>query len=1486
MSRLAERGAYRREGLIATVAVAEYEDPARPGGRETLAHVEGVRGRVAELAGAQLGFGHRMRLDDAGTTRAGLWAGLDAFVAHRARRKILYWTGHGIDRGPAGYFLACRDTWAAGGFDGGRALAVTDLVDRLLDPADGADTLLVIDACSAHGHLPEALDRALSKEREAVGRAYRERAGGFVVVGTSGVGRVIPEGRWVEWLEQVIASPDLEMKDHARPLDPSALYLPVEYLLEGIDGAAAASGLDEPEERPGHVEVRSLPNSFLHNPYYADEGEVRGTALLGDDDPYPWLGAEHFGLEDGGELERTFSGRHGPLSRLVRWLETYQQGLLVVTGPAGCGKTALLGRLALMSVPRKCDRLDPPPPPQVRPRPGSVHALVSCRGQSLTTLTRALWELLTAFEGMAAPPAGTVTVQHTLAAIGALVAREGAVNLVFDGLDEAMPEQGHEIARHLLNPLSRSAGVKVVVGTRPQPRQQIAYREPDESLLQTLDRTAPSLVLDEDEETERDIADMVEAVLAAEGSPYAQPGAEAERTAAATRIAEESGRLFLIARLIAAELVRRPRRVPEDRLVEHIRAGGAGLRDRLADEIGHLSADGTLRTAELLRPLALVHGPGLSHEAAEDSRLWLGLANALRDDGTPELTARALRHVLTAATGSLVTGQPEPEAGTAWCLAHPSYGAYLLESAGLEPADGHRRLVDTLRAQGAGAWEQTHPYVRRYLGAHAAGAGSGLLELLFDDPDFLVHTDPDVMLPLTTAVLRDCEGAALYARVADEFRFRTTAGERRALLLATAFVSHRPGLYARLRARPGFASLPWRELWTDAPPEPLELRWPAPLGGARAMSWSAADRGRTLSVAGQGEIVVQDALTGKRLLTRRTTEERGGRREALTEVRELGTGAHRVTAARDSGAVHFWVGTERLPSQVYRWGGAPHSLTAVRCEDTALTVVADGRLTWAWRWPYQGRPGDGGLADVSDAAAGRIALLHLDGRSFLLLAGTEVTVRELHPKARGGSGLLGGSWVLREGGRPVYAAGALPDATGGGAWLAAADGQTVTVWRLTLTLGPDGTAPAGPRWGIPLTLVSKARGLALGRLGALPAIALHEGGAVRIRVLDEAALECSFPLRSQREPEALAFDPGGSGLVAAGDGPDVRLLDAASAVRAGRRARRRAHHERPVVALAAGPGEAALLCRAWGGEVLVGLTAGPDAGADPVVLPHEHAVTAVRALWDAGQWVVAVAAGRRTHLWRLAAGLGTYEQGEPLELGGDPGAKVPGIGLTAADGAVRLFVPVGGGVKCWTATGTHGREAGSAHAGILVCGLAARTMRDGSTWVVTDVGDRYRLWRATDDGLAAAGAAEVWQPTAPAVLGEYLVDGESIPLLAWAEGPLVQLAECTGRRWKRTTVQAGAPGPTALAFSGGPERPLLLTGGGERSLTVWDVRHGAWLPELTVPYRGMDVATLEAVFDEERGITLALQALQRCDLIRLSAALPARPTGRRRTARL
>lgn len=1461
LSRSALLEAARGEGLVATVAVDGYEDPVRPGARD-LVLVQDARRRFTDLVSPGLGFGRQLRLDRAGATRDALWAGLAEFGAHPARRKILYWTGHGVDLGADGYYLACRDSWATGAFDPARAIALTDLVDQLLAPGAEADTLVVVDACSAHGHLRQALDRALSRERETVRTAYRERGHGFVVVGTSGVGRPIPEGQWVDWLDAALADPGVRMADHVRPLEPTALYLPVEYLTEAVDLRAAASGLDEPEERPGQVEVRSLPNSFLHNPYYQDDDQPQRTARLPGDDTRPWQSTGHLGLEDGGDLERVFAGRHGPLSRLVRWLDTYSQGLLAVTGPAGSGKTALLGRLALMSVPEKCARLDPPPPPQVRPRPGTIHAVLSCHGQSLVTLTRALWEVLTAFPDMAPVPDGAVATTALLAAVQALVDRTGALNLVFDGLDEAMPEQAHEIARHLLNPLARSRGVKVVVGTRPQPRRQAADRAPEETLPETLDQTAPALALDEDEDTERDIARMAETVLAAPGSPWRGAARAEERRRAAERIAEESGRLFLVARLMAGELARDPAPVPEDQLVRRIRAGGAGLRERLAQEIRHLESGGDLRAAELLRPLAVAEGRGLTADRAEDRRLWLALADCLRDPGTPPLTEVALAVVLDRAAGSVVTAQRESAEIRTHRLAHPSYGAHLLDSAGLDTPEAHRRVVAALRPHDEPGWTAAHPYTRRYLGAHAAQTGRGELRELFADPHFLVRTDPDVLLPHVTPLLGDCEGAALYARLADAFRFRTDEAERKAILRAAAFVSHRTGFHAALRDLPGFRELPWRELWTDAPPEPLEVRWPAPLGGARALTWTPADGGGRLSVGGQGEVVVQDTRTGRRHLTRRTDGDRHDRRTALTEVREAGAGSRRVTVASDSAVLTFWSGADRAPAQTYRWGGAPHSLTVARCDDVVLALAADGRMIWAWRWPYGARPTDGGLVDLPGLAADRIALAQCAGRHFLLVAHRGVTLWEVTPQAPAGTGLLGASWTLREDGAPAYAAGAL--GLDGETLLAVADGQRATVWRL-------GVSGREVRWKELCAVNTPARGLALGRLDdGRPLLALYETGRVLVRGVLDPDQSCEFRLTEPREPEALAFDPAGSGLLAVGDGPDIRLLDAASALEARRVTRRRAHDQRAQVAVAASgePGGPVLLCQVWAGDVQAALH--PD-GTAQALLRHEENVTAVRALWHRDHWVVAVAAGRRVHLWRLTPRLDAWSRDEPLHVGGDPRDEIPALGLTAAGDTVRLFVPDRGEMIAWDLPpGAPPRQAASAYAGVMVLWTAARTLRDGRTWLLTDAGDGIRLWERTDDGMTAVRRTlPAGNVTAQAALGEYHADGRSAPLVAWAEGERIRLAEWTGGRWERTELTVPGPGPTTLLFSGTPEHPLLLVCGGAHTLRVRDVREDRWADETLVPYRGLVPEVADAAYDDGGTLTLALQDIRRCDLIQV-----------------
>jgi hypothetical protein len=594
LSRERARDALRAGGTVGALAVHTYD---RPEGRQVLRHIDAETARFVDLTRDRLGFGEVLNRPD-GLTHDRIEVWLEDFLARRAERKILYWTGHGVVDDEGAFHLACRDSWADGPFDPSRSFALTDLVDRVLEAGNPAHTLLVLDACSSHEHLRQALVRAVSKERATVAAAYENSTSGFAVIGTSGVGETILEGQWLAWLTKVLNKPDLVVADHSRPMHRSALYISVPYLVEAIDREAAAEGLATRDERPGFETVRQLPNNFLHNPHFGgdeDDGDGTGTkrwvgpAVLVEDAPLPWAEESPFLLQEGGLLEREFTGRHVALSRLVRWLDTVSHGMQVVTGPGGSGKTALLGMLGLLSVARRRERLDPPPAPQICPRPGTVHALVSCRDRSLAEVTGAVWKALAAFGARPSAPDSAHDPGRCAEAVGALVPRVGALNLVFDGLDEAMPGQSPDIARHLLNRLARTPGVKVVVGTRPRPRRQLAGPVPAETLLDVLEQTAAPLALDEDDDTRQDIASMAEAVLAAEG-PYAGRRRLLARRESAELLAEGSGGLFVVARLIAGQLIRGERPLAQGELVTELRRSGSGLEPWVRREVEHLAA--------------------------------------------------------------------------------------------------------------------------------------------------------------------------------------------------------------------------------------------------------------------------------------------------------------------------------------------------------------------------------------------------------------------------------------------------------------------------------------------------------------------------------------------------------------------------------------------------------------------------------------------------------------------------------------------------------------------------------------------------------------------------------------------------------------------------------------------------------------------------------------------------------------------------------
>ncbi|MGW0139145.1 peptidase C14 caspase catalytic subunit p20 [Streptomyces calvus] len=1467
----------RSSSLVGSVAVADYAHPDEDRRQQLrLRNVTAVRDRFTRIARSSLGFGESIRVDGAGAGRRNLWDGLENFLAHGARRKILYWTGHGVQHGDRGYYLACADSWQDGAFDPERALALTDLVDRLLRPECESDTLLVVDACSSHGHhLTTALGHALHLERTSVDRARRTRRAGFVVVGTSGFEAEVPEGRWVQWLEEALAKPDFVAPDHARPFEPSALYLPLPYLLDGVDAAAAASGLDEPAQRPSRTEVRSLPNSFLDNPYFQDgERRVYTPAVLTGREP--WSAAGQFDLEEGSHLSRHFAGRQRALGRVVRWMDTHPNGLLAVTGLAGTGKTALLGRLALTSLPEWRETLGPGVDPSALPRLGTVHAALSCRGQSVHSLITALWGVLSSFDGMDPLPAGPVTPEQCRTAVDGLVSRAGSLNLLFDALDEALPDQAHDIARHLLNPLSGLRGVRVVVGTRPQPRRRTAAPAEEESLLDTLDQSVDPVVLGDDEDARRSIEAMALSVLGAEGSPYHGRARDADREWTARLIASGSRGSFLVARLAATELARRQRPGTEADLTEWMRSGGMDLRKRLTEEVDHLtSQQGAERAHEVLRPLAVVQGRGLP-----PGRTWLALANALRDPDSPELTSGDVQFVCRSANGGIVASQSAAhDEDITYHLAHPSYGEFFLTGAGLSARAAHRKVVAVLRAQSRAGWAGADPYPLDYLGAHAAQVGPEELTALFRDVDFLLCTNPDVMLPPASALARDCDGAALYGRVGGSFRNASSPLARKALLRATAFVSHREATY---RALTGDGFLPWQEYWTDMPPDPLEWRRAAPLGGARTLSWRAgtgaaeAVLGDTLTAGGRGEILVLNPESGKRLLTRRTREASGEHGGALTEVREVGSGPHWTTVARDDRAVYFWRAGSRMPDHVYRWGGAVGALAAAERASETVVLAADGQRLWMWSWKGGMRGRGTHLTDIRMTDAERLAALPMGPRLFALVAGDRAELLEVDRGTRGSGGLLPEGIHLADLQAPALAAAATsaPVRDGGRlrGWIAAADGSRVWIWRCET----DDAAPvAPPAVHLVRRLDSPARGLVFGRHGDELLLAGYEAVTVRVWSVEDPGREAAFQMTAPRD-RAMAFEPGGQGLLAMADGPDIRVIDVAPALAARHGTRRRPSDQRPAVALAGAPDGPPLLCRTWGDRVRVSRPE-PGAPADaPVVeLVHVTQVTTVDAVRVADAWIVVAAAGRTVRLWRLREDL-SVEARHDLALGRDAGEQVPSLGVAVdrTAGRLRVHVPDGGRVvhaELPVDASTGWRAGTPTPAGPSCCGVAARGMRDGTAWLAADLGDELLLWQDTEEPARNRHRHRVDDVRAAHLaLGELYdpEDEESFPLLAWVDGGVFVKDLSAGDAKPARRLPGEFTGVTSLVFAGPAERPVLLVCDSWTAPRVWDVRGRTWLHGEGVPWRGYAVHAAAAAPDPQ-GVVVALQGNDRCDLIRL-----------------
>ncbi|MEE1812125.1 tetratricopeptide repeat protein [Streptomyces sp. BE133] len=416
-----------------------------------------------------------------------------------------------------------------------------------------------------------------------------------------------------------------------------------------------------------------------------------------------------------------FTGRKEVLGRIAAWLESDEAGLFLVTGPAGCGKSAVLGRIATLTDPvqRKETeahgglREDDPDPGL---RPDRSLASVHLRGlsplQAASELARQL--------GLPEP-------RNADDFRGELRELSPQPVLVLDGLDEVPTEHLCAVIEELVFPLSRTG--PVLLGSRDRAfRSRIEENgQGNETLPDALARLIGTGVtmadLEREPHTQEDIGEYVFRRCAAAGVP--EDRAREAGDAVAARATTVGGG-FLFARLVTGSLLAGASGgVDEDQWLSGLPGSiEAAFEEDLRAGPVRVLADGTeLPSAarDLLTALAWTVGRGMPAGG-----VWEEVAGALggRDVSYDESD---VDWVLSAYGRYIVEDSEDGQA--VYRLYHREFVSYL---AGHERPGGSEAgevtlavLIAHVERQAVGDdWGAVDPYVVRGLARHAARAGA------------------------------------------------------------------------------------------------------------------------------------------------------------------------------------------------------------------------------------------------------------------------------------------------------------------------------------------------------------------------------------------------------------------------------------------------------------------------------------------------------------------------------------------------------------------------------------------------------------------------------------------------------------------------------------------------------------------------------------------------------------------------------------------
>ncbi|WP_079193399.1 tetratricopeptide repeat protein [Streptomyces sp. CB02488] len=436
---------------------------------------------------------------------------------------------------------------------------------------------------------------------------------------------------------------------------------------------------------------------------------VRESGLTGDEGREPVEGAA--GRPEGS----FFTGRKEVLGRIAAWLEADRAGLFLVTGPAGCGKSAVLDRIATLNGPVR--RQETEAHEDDAPVPRLARPLASVLLRDLSPL-RAASEL--------ARQLGLPEPRNADDFRAGLRESSPQPVLVLDGLDEVLAEHLRAMIEELVLPLGRTA--QVLLGSRESAlHSRIAeggYR--GETLPDALARLTGAEVTVEDlgreQHTRADIGAYVFNRCVAAGVPEDRARKAGESVAARPTAVEDG---FLFARLVAGSLSagadggRLPDSV-EAAFEEDLRAGPVRVR-----------ADGTeLPSAarDLLTALAWTAGRGMPAGG-----VWAEVAGALGGGGDMSYDESDVDWLLSAYGRYVVE---DSEGGqTVYRLFHHACVPLLADRAGPGGSGAGEvvlaALVEHVERRAVGDdWAAIDPYVVRGLAPHAVRAGAPGIAML------------------------------------------------------------------------------------------------------------------------------------------------------------------------------------------------------------------------------------------------------------------------------------------------------------------------------------------------------------------------------------------------------------------------------------------------------------------------------------------------------------------------------------------------------------------------------------------------------------------------------------------------------------------------------------------------------------------------------------------------------------------------------------